>query len=178
MWDMPSGGMYTETFSVLGSIFARPPLGIQALNQITPSPSRMRPCTVAALPVAASIRNGFSAPVLPSMRPTDMVLLGATAANHRLPSRSGAASCGSEPARDVVALVQSLPLLGGIADGSCWSGLSGTSYSLNTARAASPDGRGRVVILKAPPFGPRVLARYLASASWWKSSTGLCWFGR
>src|SRR5215470_13409111 len=167
-----------ETFSVLGSTLARPPLGIHALNQMTPSPSRIRPCTVAALPFAASMRNGFSVPVLPSMRPTDIVLFGATAANHRLPSRSGAASCGSEPARVVVALVQSLPLLGGAADGRSWSGLSGTSYSRNTARAASPDGRGRLVILKAPPFGPRVLARYLASSSWWKLSTGLCWFGR
>src|ERR1700745_1507930 len=113
---------------------------------MTPSPSRMRPWTLAALPLAASIRNGVSAPDLASMRPTDMVLFGATAANQRLPSRSGAASCGSEPARDVVALVQSLPSFGGVADGNCWSGLRGTSYSLNTARAASPDGRGRLVI--------------------------------
>src|SRR5258708_40370435 len=132
---------------------------------MTPSPSRMRPCTVAALPLAASIRNGFNAPVLPSMRPTDMVLFGATAANHRLPSRSGAASCGSEPAREVVALVQSLPLLGGVADGNCWSGLSGTSYSLNTARAASPAGRRRLGVLKAPPLGPPGVAGYLACAS-------------
>src|SRR5215475_2796240 len=145
---------------------------------MVPCASRMRPCTLAALPVAASSLNDLSAPVLPSMRPTDIVLLGATAANHRLPSRSGAASCGSEPARVVVALVQSLPLLGGAADGRSWSGLSGTSYSRNTARAASPDGRGRLVILKAPPFGPRVLARYFASSSWWKLSTGLNWVGR
>src|ERR1700719_5360170 len=122
---------------------------------MTPFASRIMPCAVAALPLAASSLIDFSAPVLPSMRPTDMVLLGATAANHRLPSRSGAASCGSEPARDVGALVQSLPLLGGVADGSCWSGLSGTSYSRNTAREASPDGRGLPVLLAAPPLGPR-----------------------
>src|ERR1700704_2641868 len=178
MWDMFSGGMKASTLSVLGSTLASAPLGIHALNQITPLSSRMSPWTLAALPFAASSLNALSAPVLASMRPTDMVRLGATAANHRLPSRSGAASCGSEPAREVVALVQSLPSLGGVADGKSWSGLSGTSYSLNTARAASPDGRGRLVILNAPPLGPRVLARYLASSSWGKSSTGLCWLGR
>ena len=73
-------------------------------------------------------------------------LVGAIAANHRLPSRSAAASWGSEPTRDGVPLVQSLPSLGGSATGSAWSGLSARRIRVNTARAASPDGRGRVVI--------------------------------
>ena len=92
------------------------------------------------------------------MRATEVVRLGDTEANHRLPSLSAAASCGSEPTREVVPMVQSLPLFGGTFEASCWSWFSGTSYSLYTTRAASPLGRGRVVILNWPP-GPRTLAR-------------------
>src|SRR3954469_16785011 len=127
---MPSGGMYTSTFSVLGSTLASAPRCTWALNQMLPLGSRISPCAVAALPLGALTLKGLIAPVLASMRPTVMVLLLVTAANQRLPSRSAAASCGSEPPREVVPIDQSLPLTGGMRDGSATSGLSGTSYSL------------------------------------------------
>src|SRR3954463_9149295 len=109
---MPVGGIYAETLPVFGSTLARLPREMWALNQIVPFSSRMRPCDTAALPFGASMRSGVICPVLASILPTDMVLLGTTAANQRLPSLSAAASCGSEPTRDGVPMVQSLPSLG------------------------------------------------------------------
>src|SRR5438046_9487982 len=155
--DMLEGGRYTETFSVLGSTLASSPLETCTLSQMSPLASRIRPCESAASPLGAVTLNGFTSPVLASMRATEVVRLGDTEANHRLLSLSAAASCGSEPTRDVVPMVQSLPLLGGTFEANAWSWLSGTSYSLNTTRAASPVGRARVVILKLPAFGPRTL---------------------
>src|SRR5262249_60636053 len=113
---MFDGGMWTVIFSVLGSIRASAPRDTCALNQMMPCSSRIRPCALAALPFGALILNGFSSPVLAFMRPIVMVLFCVTAANQRLPSRSAAASCGSEPPREVVPIVQSLLLIGGRPD--------------------------------------------------------------
>src|SRR5712671_8045773 len=122
------GGIWTVTFSVLGSIMASAPRETCALNQMMPFSSLIRPCAVAALPFGALILKGFTSPVLALTRPTVMILFCVTAANQRLPSLSAAASCGSEPPREVVPIDQSLLLTGGMRDGSWTSGLSGTSY--------------------------------------------------
>src|SRR3984957_7348216 len=105
----------------------------------------MSPWALPAMPFWASTRNGLMAPVLACILPTAMGLYGVPAANHRLPAKSAAASWGREATREVVPLVQSEPSFGGVRDGRAWSGLRGTSYSVKTARAASPDGRGRRV---------------------------------
>src|SRR5262249_61543194 len=105
------------------------------LNQRRPLASGSNPCALAALPLGAVILNGLSAPVLASRRPTVMVLLAVTAANQRLPSRSAAASCGSEPPREVVPIDQSLPLTGGGGGGRGPSGVRRPPCPLPTSVA-------------------------------------------
>src|SRR5579872_5725830 len=157
--DMPSGGRKVSIFSVLGSSRHSAPRPTLQLNQMMPLGSRVMPWVLAARPLAENTLNILTLPVLASMRPTEVSWLGTFEVNHRLPSRSGQASCTSDPRRDGVPLSQSLPSLVGVLAGTVMSASSGTSYSLNTTRAVSPAGRGRSTIFAALSPGPRTRAR-------------------
>src|SRR2546429_5391661 len=100
--DMLEGGRYTETFSVLGSTLASAPLETCTLNQMSPLASRIRPCESAASPLGAVTLNGFTSPVLASMRATEVVRLGDTEVKHKMSPLSAAASRGHEPTHDAV----------------------------------------------------------------------------
>src|SRR5436190_6274064 len=113
---------------------------------MVPCGSRTMPCVLAASPSDFGTRYILVSPVLASTRPMVVFLLGTFEVNHRLPSRSAQESCTSEPMRDGVPSDQSLPseiLNWPGKPPSCWIG---TSYSLMTTRAVSPDGRGRSFI--------------------------------
>src|SRR5579871_1909844 len=157
--DMPGGGTKVSIFSVFGSSRHSAPRPTLQLNQMMPFGSRVMPWVLAASPLDENTLNILTAPVLASMRPSEVSWLGTFEVNHRLPSRSAQASCTSEPRRDGVPLSQSLPSVSGVLAGTPMSGCSGTSYSLNTTRAVSPAGRGRSTILTSLAAGPRTRAR-------------------
>src|ERR1700754_4256604 len=144
---MPVGGIWTSIFSAFGSRRDRPRRPALTSNQMMPFGSRVMPWVLAASPPGPFTLNILTAPVLLSMRPTVVLRLGTFDVNQRFPSRSAVASCTSDPRRDGVPSDQSLPSVVGSLAGTLSSGASGTSYSLNTTRAVSPDGRGRNLIV-------------------------------
>src|SRR6516164_2033314 len=143
--------------SVLGSRRPNPPRPLLTLNQMMPFGARVMPWVCAARPFTAGTLNSLTAPVLLSILPMVVRRFGMLQVNQSWPSRSSQASCTPHPGMrtEGVPSDQSLPsfctkLLGRPASGS-----SGTSYSLNMTRAASPDGRGSGVNLMALSPGPR-----------------------
>src|SRR5262249_59854191 len=130
--------------AVLGSGRPTPPRPLLTLNQMMPLGSRVMPWVCAARPLTAGTLNSFTSPVLGSILPMVVRLFGMLQVNQSLPSRSSQASCTPQPGiiTDGVPSDQSLPSFCTKFAGRFWSGSSGTSYSLNITRAASPDGPG------------------------------------
>src|SRR5580692_2060767 len=160
------GGVYTCSVCAAGSTsIMRPgPLASTGamLNQIWPFASRIAPWPLAAMPCSPSTRKNFVSPVLASTRPRLAYGFGTFTENQMLPSRSAWASCTPcWPQKDVgVPSNQSLPLLSAYFFGASFAPNSGTSYSVKTTRAASPDGRGRSLYsLMELGSGPRARAR-------------------
>src|SRR4029077_900686 len=105
--------------------------------------------------------NVFSAPVFASTLPRLMSWLETLYENHMLPFRSACASgMPLAPVRlEGGPTDQSLPSLVMYSVPDFSSGAIGTSYSVNTARAASPVGRGRNLKFIAVGWGPLTRAR-------------------
>ena len=138
-----------------------PPRPLLMLNQMMPFGSRVMPWVCAASPFGPATLNSLTSPVAVSMRPMVVRLLGMLQVNQRLPDRSSQESWMPQPGirTDGVPSDQSLPSFCTKSAGRLESGSSGTSYSLNIARAASPDGRGSSFTRMSVAPGPRACAR-------------------
>ena len=119
------------------------------------------PWVCAIRPCGPGTANSLTAPVLVAIRPMVICLFGMLQVNQRSPWKSSQASCTPQPGiiTDGVPSDQSLPSFCTKFAGSPASASSGTSYSLNTTRAASPVARGSSFTFMPFSPGPRALAR-------------------